>query len=138
MRCGCMRRRRMRFSARRGRHSRLFRLLTPAHEYEDNYDDEQEEPDEKQEAHHSANQPHRNSRLLAAFSLRLLTALDQPVDLGVLWKKPLDLFELWNGRRVLVGPVIVEALTKGRVGWTFLIFSAGGLHKIGRASCREW
>src|SRR5688500_20117761 len=122
-----MRRRRMRFSARRGRHSGLFRLLTPAHEYEDNYDDEQEEPDEKQEAHHSANQPHRNSRLLTAFSLRLLTALDQPVDLGVLCKKPLDLLDRGNGRRELVDPVVVEALTKARVAGTVLILRAAVL-----------
>jgi TATA-binding protein-associated factor Taf7 len=58
----------------------LFRFLTTTHDHEDDDDDDQEEPEEEQETHDSADQPHRYARLLTPFSLRLLTALDQPVD----------------------------------------------------------
>ena len=108
----------------------MFRLLATTHEHEDDYDDDQEKPKKEQEAHDPADQPHRNPRLLTAFSLRLLTALDQPVDFGVLRKQPLYFFEFRDRRRVLVGPVIVETFLVGGVGWTVPVISAGGLHVL--------
>src|SRR5215213_7481058 len=91
-------------------------------------DEDHEQQYEEKNNYDRDDDPHRKTGFLASFRLGLLAALNQPIDFRVLREKSLYFFKLRNRRRVVIAPVIIQALTEQRIGWTRRVCGAGTLH----------
>src|SRR5437868_10885661 len=92
--------------------------------------DYEQQSDQQEHYDNRADNPPGKTRFLFAFGLCLLTALNQPVNFGMLWEHSLDFFKLGNRRGVVLIPVIAQTFTIQRVRWAFNVGSARTLHVL--------
>src|ERR1041384_5454471 len=127
------RRRRSRRSRRRPRlspatvrncRSRLLAFSLSRDNDPDDDDDEQQQEYE-QHCNDDGYNPKRETRLLFAFGLQLLAALNQAIDFRVLRKQSLYFLKLRNRRRVVLLPVVVESLTINSIRRSLIVRSTG-------------
>src|ERR1041384_6738367 len=74
-------------------------------------DDDEQQQEYEQHCHDDGYNPKWETRLLFAFGLQLLAALNQAIDFGVLRKQSHCFLKHRNRRLVVCLPVVIESLT---------------------------